>query len=126
QRTARMSGLLSHVLLTQRAQFLHKVGTLQELVEDIGKDLRKAAEELSSGADSESDLHWDAIDHDHYDLNTCLREAIILFKSFLLALPDDQVSNFQTAVSGHMLASSKASDRQLVIRHRRIPQIAGQ
>jgi len=33
-----MSSLLNRVLLSQRLQFLHKVSTLEEMVEDLGKD----------------------------------------------------------------------------------------
>src|SRR5262249_9646696 len=38
QRAARMSSLLSHVILTQRNQFLHKLSTLHEMVINLGKD----------------------------------------------------------------------------------------
>src|SRR6266852_8289982 len=35
QRSARMSGMLNRVLLSQRLQFLLKVSTLEEMVEDL-------------------------------------------------------------------------------------------
>jgi hypothetical protein len=38
QRSARISGLLSRVLLSHRLQFLYKVTTLGEMVEDLGGD----------------------------------------------------------------------------------------
>jgi hypothetical protein len=127
QRSARMSSLLSHVLLTQRAQFLHKVGTLREMVEDLGRDFQESAEELASGAAAAQAMHWQATDTDHFDMNTCLREAIVLLKSFLLALPEDQIPAFQRTVSSQMLPpKSKSPARQLVIRHRRMAQIAGE
>src|SRR5216683_1505325 len=47
QRSARMSGLLNLVLLSQRLQFLHKVSTLEEMVEDLDKDFRRAVEHLA-------------------------------------------------------------------------------
>ncbi len=50
QRTARMSDLLSRVLFTQRSQFLHKIGTLEEMVGDFGKDFRLTVENLAAGA----------------------------------------------------------------------------
>jgi len=49
QRSARMSSLLNHVLLSQRLQFLHKVSTLEEMVEDLGKEFRLAADDLAEG-----------------------------------------------------------------------------
>jgi hypothetical protein len=41
---------------------------------------------------------WAEVDADHYDLNTCLREAIVVFKSFLISLPESQLGAFQNAV----------------------------
>jgi hypothetical protein len=127
QRSARMSSLLSHVLLTQRSQFLHKVGTLEEMVEDLGRDYCDSAEDLSSGTAIDPAMLWEAADAEHFDMNTCLREAIVLLKSFLLALPDDQIPAFEHTVSCQMLApKSKPAARQFVIRHRRTAQIAGE
>ena len=91
QRTARMSGLLSRVLLTQRSQFLHKIGTLEEMVSDLGKDFRLAVENLTNGGPSNPDGDWKVVDAAHYDLNTCLRETIVLLKSFFAGPPDDQL-----------------------------------
>lgn len=127
QRSARMSSLLSHVLLTHRSQFLHKVSTLEEMVDDLGRSYSVCSEDISAGVSTEPALLWQAADQDHFDMNTCLREAIILFKSFLLALPDDQIPAFQNTVTTQMLAAkSKPPARQMVIRHRRMAQIAGQ
>src|ERR1700688_2871387 len=98
QRTAKMSDLLSRVLLTQRSQFLHKIGTLEEMVGDLGKDLRLTVEKLSSRGSTNPEADWRVVDSAHYDLNTCLREAIVLLKSFLLVLPLDQLSTFQKSV----------------------------
>ena len=49
QRVARMSDLLSKVLLTQRSQFLHKINALEEMVSDLGRDFRIAVENLTIG-----------------------------------------------------------------------------
>ncbi len=98
QRLARMSSLLNHVLLSQRLQFLHKLSTLEEMVEDLGKDFRHAANDLAEGTSSNLPKMWAEVDADHYDLNTCLREAIVVFKSFLIALPENQLGAFQNTV----------------------------
>ncbi len=47
-------------------------------------------------------LEWQAVDAAHYDLNTCLREAIVLLKSFLMALPNDELKAFQATVQTQM------------------------
>jgi hypothetical protein len=108
QRTARMSNLLSRVLLTQRSQFLHKTSTLEEMVADLAKDFALAVDDLSQASSSQPEADWRVADAAHYDLNTCLREAIVLLKSFLLVLPQDQLGSFQRTVRSHVEAPSPA------------------
>lgn len=127
QRSARMSSLLNHVLLSQRLQFLHKVSTLEEMVEDLGKEFRLAADDLAEGTSLNPKKRWAEVDADHYDLNTCLREAIVVFKSFLIALPESQLGAFQNAVREQsQLQEADFPSRQPVIRHRRMTAIAGE
>ncbi len=87
-----MSGLLFRVLLSDRLQFLYKVSTLVEMVEDLGKDFQATADRLASGSSKQIDADWEELNAVHYDLNTCLRESNVVLKSFLLVLPDNQVS----------------------------------
>lgn len=126
QRTAKRNALFSRVLLTQRSQFLHKMTVLEELVDDLGKDFSAAAEELSNGAPFEPQRSWECLDATHFDLNTCFRESVVLFKSFLLALPEGQIKDFQNTVE---LQSNHQRDkyaRPRILRHRRMTVIAGQ
>jgi len=127
QRSARMSALLSKVLLSQRTQFLHKLSTLQEMVENLGKEYCEGAEELGTAFSSDPVLLWKTIDAAHYDLNTCLRETIVMLKSFLRALPEDQLTNFQKSVAGAWRVATQesgpAADHE--IRHGRITNSAG-
>ena len=98
QRSARMSTLLNHVLFSQRLQFLHKVSTLEEMVEDLAKGFRHAADDLAVRNSSHPKKMWAEVDADHCDLNTCLREATVVFKSFLIALPESQLVALQNAI----------------------------
>ena len=124
--SARMSSLLSRILFSQRAQFLSKIGTLREMVADLGNEFCAAAEDLATqGSAIESAPLWSAMDSGHFDLNTCLREAMILLKCFLRALPDDQLLRFQKTVANQMAPAKPAISHQL-IRHRRMTPIAGQ
>jgi hypothetical protein len=127
QRSARMSGLLSKVLLSQRTQFLHKLSTLLEMVENLGKEYCTSAEELGAGMSTDPELLWKTIDAAHYDLNTCLRETIVLLKSFLRALPDDQLASFQKSVVGAWRAATQESVTAANhdLRHGRIANSAG-
>lgn len=127
QRSARLSSLLNRVLFSQRLQFLHKVNTLEEMVEDLGEDFRTATDDLTEGVSVHPEQLWDEVNADHYDLNTCLREAIVLFKSFLVVLPVDQLGAFQNSVCEQSrVAASNLPTPQRVIRHRRMRAIAGE
>jgi hypothetical protein len=98
QHASRRSGLLSHVLFSGKTQFLSKLSTLQEMVEDLGQEFGEAAKDLSCEVCAGPDMLWTVLDENHFDLNTCMREAIVLFKSFLRVLPDDQLADFQKAI----------------------------
>ena len=125
-KSALMSSLLSRILFSQRAQFLSKIGTLRVMVADLGNEFCTAAEDLATrGSAIESAPLWSAMDIGHYDLNTCLRESMILLKCFLRALPDDQLLRFQKTVADQMTPAKPAIPHQL-IRHRRMAPIAGQ
>jgi hypothetical protein len=127
QRAARMSDILSRVLLTQRSRFLHKISTLGEMTGDIGKDFRLAVENLSGGASANPETDWQIVDAAHYDLNTCLREGIVLLKSFLLVLPEDQLGAFQKTVHFQMQAPEPpAFSSERPIRARRMASVGGE
>ena len=125
QRSARMSSMLSRVLLSQRAQFLSKVTCLRDMVTDFDVDFREAAQHLAGGTALNCAPLWLTLDHNHYDLNTSLRETMILLKCFLRALPDDQLLSFQKTVDTRMMARLLKPQRKL-IRRRRVPLFAGE
>jgi len=129
QRSARMSGLLNRVLLSHRAQFLYKIDTLGEMVNGLNQDFCSAANELASGIAAMPSGEWNALDAGHYDLNTCLRETIVLLKSFFCVLPADQLGAFQKSVDTQM-RSSEAKTRirgsSNPLHHRRIASFAGE
>ena len=123
QRSARMGGLLDRVLFSHRLQFLHKVSTLQEMVEDLDRDFRNIADDLAAGLCTDPERGWNEMDLGHYDLNTCLRETIVLFKSFLVVLPAGQLGDFEKTVNSQCHFSSA---ELLVPHHRRMSAFAGQ
>lgn len=129
QRVARFSSVLSHVLLTRRSQFLYKISALAELVEDLGTGFSSAAEELHECAIHNPDRYWELLDAAHYDLNTCLREAVVLMKCFLLAMPEKQVAEFQTTLhreSHQVRATSWVPALVRNLAHRRLAPLKGQ
>jgi hypothetical protein len=128
QRAALLNSLFCRVLLTGRSQFLYKISTLGEMVDDLNHDFCAAATEIVGRAYLNSKAEWQAVDIAHYDLNTCLREAIVLLKSFLMALPDDELEPFQATVYTQMGVSKpkKLTFTQRLIRHRRMASIGGE
>ncbi len=127
QRVARFNNVFSKVLLTRRSQFLHKISTLTELVEELTAKFLASTEEIFEGDPVHPDGEWEVLDASHYDLNTCLRETVVLFKSFLHALPEEQLQEFQSIVQEQTASAEgyiPAKARYLV--HRRMAAIKGQ
>jgi len=101
QGAASWNGLLHHVLFGGRSRFFHKLKILSGTVEQLGREFDRAAEDISMGASVQGGNPWDALDSLHYDLNTCLREAEVVLKSFLRAVPADQIP----ALAGDLTAA---------------------
>jgi hypothetical protein len=128
QRVALVNSLLCKVLLSQRLQFLYKISTLSEMVDDLNRDFRTAAAEIASSSAFAPDALWAAVDATHYDLNTCFREAVILLKSFLISLPESELGAFQATVCVQMGVAQpkRPSLSQRLLRHRRVAAISGE
>lgn len=127
RRAASFNGICSRIFLTQRSQFLHKISTLLELVENLNECFSRAAEALNDPDSVQPEREWDMLDASHYDLNTCLRESIVLLKCFLIALPEEQLVEFNSALHGAPAPSSSpllAPKRHLA--HRRMTLLKGQ
>ena len=94
QRSAKLNELMTHVLLTQRSQFLYKIHALEEMVHKLNEEFCGSAQQLAGGAAADPALQWSTLDSVHFDLNTCLQESIVILKSFLVVLPDDEILAF--------------------------------
>ena len=122
QRTAKFTSLLNRVLLSQRSQFIHKASTLKEMVIALCAEFCRAIDDLASGIFYRTESFWAALDQCHFDLNTCLRETMILLKSFLLVVPDEQLTSFE---GGLNLSGSSPAKPALTFRHRRFAAVPG-
>jgi hypothetical protein len=92
QTAATWNGILHHVIFGDRQRFVHKLRILSSTVEQLEREFDKAARDIS---ESETPAEgWAVLDHLHYDFNTCLRETEVVFKSFLCALPTEQLAAF--------------------------------
>lgn len=126
QRVARMSRLLSHVLLTQRSQVLYKLSTLEDMVGALQRDFCAHAEELLFRQAGDTAALWSSLDDNHFDLNTCLQETIVLLKSFFVVLPEKHVVIFETSVHSFRDGSLASPKRLPAVRAGRAAQLAGQ
>lgn len=96
QQSARRNYFLAFVPRARKAQFLSKIRSLIHLVANVRRDFSEAVEDLvSSGGRYESMSSWTIMDASHYDLNTCLRESIVMLKCFLRSLPAEQLISFE-------------------------------
>ena len=127
QRVARYNLLFGKILLTRRSQFVTKIEALAELTEDLSTSFQAAAEALAAEDSIHPDHDWEFLDAAHYDLNTCLRETVVILKCFLHALPDRQLSQFQDSFREQLCPPSPlAPIRERSLAHRRMALIKGQ
>ena len=122
QRIARITGFLNRVLLSRRSQFIHKAATLEEMVAGLKDEFCKTVDNLVGGSYVRTEGLWECLDYCQFDLNTCLRETMILLKSFLVALPDDQIAPFESELK---LSSVRCAPRTFTFRHRRFAAVSG-
>jgi len=126
QRTARFNSLFGKILFTRRSQFLAKIEALADLTEDLATSFQSAAEELAADNSSSPDQDWDLLDAAHYDLNTCLRETVVLLKSFLHALPERQLPQFHDLFREQLAFSLPSPVPSHRLAHRRMTLLKGQ
>lgn len=95
QHAASKNSILHRVLLSGRPRFFHKLRTLANTTEELGEEFHAAATDLAEGTCTQPAALWTSLDSLHYDLNTCLRETVVVLKSFLCALPSEEVEAFR-------------------------------
>jgi hypothetical protein len=109
RRAAGSAGLFSKFLLSRRARFLRKAKTLREMIGHIGRDLCNATNAITGGTNAGTSFHWESMNTNHYDLNTCFRETTILLKCFLHAMPEGQLTRFRQSVEIRVANNSALS-----------------
>lgn len=94
QSAASWNHLLHHVLLGGRSRFFQKIRILSDTVETLTREFHESTDEIVANLSVGPGPCWRMLDPLHYDMNTCLREVEVILKSFLRALPAEQVSAF--------------------------------
>lgn len=92
QSAATWNGILHYILRGDRGRFVCKLRILSNTMEQLEHEFDRIAKNI--GTPSVSARCWTALDYLHYDFTTCLRETEVVLKSFLRALPAEQVSAF--------------------------------
>lgn len=107
RQNAQWNQLVHHVRFGSRSRFLHKLRTLETSVSTLGNEFHREAGELAAGVHVHPDSTWPKLDELHDDVNTCLRETIVMLKSFMLALPPKSLAFFYRELND---ASSSARE----------------
>ena len=95
QQLARNNGLVSLISLRERTRFFRKLGSLEDMVLELQKEAREITGEIAEGTAVSLRNRWKRLEVLHYDLNTCLREAIVVLKSFFCVLPSNELPPFR-------------------------------
>lgn len=110
RRSSTWNSLLHIVLFGSRSRWFHKVQTLREIVAELAIEFRGNARELSEGTAIDPAGSWESLEAMHDDLNTCLRETVVMLKCFLRALPADELKAFRSRFDPAMAAQHQATD----------------
>jgi hypothetical protein len=100
-----------------------------ELTEELSASFDRAIEELIDVSPARAERYWEMLDASHYDLNTCLRESVVLLKCFLLALPEKQLGEFLATLQQQVQDTPSTSRTPSIARnlaHRRLTPVKGQ
>jgi hypothetical protein len=113
QHAASWNGILHHVLFGDRSRFYHKVRILADTLRRLEQEFRRACNAIARGASLHPAEPWKMLDCIHYDFNTCLRENEILLKSFLRALPVQNLGAFAHEMGVPLASASVPSQARL-------------
>ena len=94
QTAASWNEFLHRVLFASRSRYFQKLRILSETLQKLTAEYSAAAEDVAAGISVTPGDTWEKLECLHYDFTTCLREAEVLVKSFLRALPGEQLSAF--------------------------------
>ncbi len=97
---AGLQWMLHQLMLNMRLRFFHKLRVLQAAVGGLARQFKTTARDIAENQSVEPSAAWQDLDSLHYDLNTCLREAIVTMKCFLRGMPEDLFMVFQQELRG--------------------------
>lgn len=95
RRCAQLHFAMHSLLWNTRSRFMHKLRALRAAVEHLTTRFRERALDIAQGTCTRPRESWIELDQLHFDLNTCLREVIVLLKSTLHCIPFEYMPALQ-------------------------------
>lgn len=86
--------LVSRLALRDRSHFSRKIEIIGEIIANLQTETHRITAEIADGTTLRWRARWAELEMLHDDLNTCLREIIVVLKSFFCALPAAEVTPF--------------------------------
>jgi hypothetical protein len=83
QQSAAWSYLAYRLPLGRRWRFVLKLAALGRMLERAGAEFSEVAQEIAEGTSVNPEASWETLELLHDDLNTAMREAVVVLKSFL-------------------------------------------
>jgi hypothetical protein len=105
QQLARANNLGFLLVLRVRARFFRKLVAIEQTLAVLRSEAQQIAGGITDGTIMFLPTQWTRLEVLHYDLNTCLRETTIVLKSFLCALPSDELTPFRKRLSSRLPAA---------------------
>ncbi len=88
-----MRDLLDQLVFRSKVRFQGHLGILERAVEALSSDLREACASVETLADEHAPM-WGCLDPAFYDFDLIIKETLLSFRAFLLALPDSALGDF--------------------------------
>jgi hypothetical protein len=112
RRVASWNLLMHRMLPAERFRFFQKLRALSTAIEETAEEFDRSATAIVEGTSTQPGVCWSDLDTLHYDLNTCLRESVVVLKSFLWVLPAVQMESLQSLLTAPLapLASPARRD----------------
>jgi hypothetical protein len=98
-RLASWNSLLHGVVPAERFRFFRKLHALSTAIEEMAEEFHLSATAIVEGTSTQPGACWSELDTLHYDLNTCLRESVVVLKSFLCVLPEAEMESLQSLLT---------------------------
>jgi hypothetical protein len=114
QQIARTNSMFSFLILRSRNRFFRKLAAVEQIVADLRHEGRNLVAGIAVMRDPHIMAEWRRLEILHYDLNTCLRETVVMLKSFFCVLPPEELPDFRAQlqpVSATEITSRMAEPR---------------